>query len=154
MTRKKSDRNITRENLKHHGIYYDDEGSGILPAHVCIVRDMLLFFEHIVPKGGWEKTLEEEDSEVDPNKIDFKNVWDKARHPPKTAWVRREHHEADLNTKNPLWQAAYNNIEGCLEVAKEAQLRKSDAEDGWMLFWRMNTFERVSERARDQPGYQ
>jgi hypothetical protein len=154
MTNKKVKRSITRENLEYHGIYYDDTGSGTLPAHVCVVRDMLLFFEHIVPDGGWKETLLEEESEADPNKIDLKNVWDEARHPPNTAWIPRKHHEADLNIKSPRWQAAYDNMVDCSQVAREAQLRARDAENGWMLFWSTNTFKRVSQRDCDQPGFQ
>lgn len=149
MANKRSKRSITRENLEYHGIYYDDEGSGILPAHVCIVRDMLLSFEGIAPEGRWKETLRKEEL-----KVGLENVWDEALHPPDTAWVQVEDYEADLTLKSIRWQTAHNNMVSCFEVAKEAQLRDKDAEDGWMLFWRMSTFIRVSERASDQPGFQ
>jgi hypothetical protein len=154
MTNKKSKRSITRENLEYHGIYYDDKGSSILPAHVSVVRDMLLSFEYIVPDGGWKETLRKEALEDNLKNVSLENVWNEALHPPATAWVYVEDYEADLNSKSPRWQIAHKNMVSCYEVAKEAQLRKSDAEDGWMLFWHMSTFIRVSERARDQPGFQ
>jgi hypothetical protein len=62
MTKNKSNRSITRSNLGNHGIYYDDEGLFILPAHVQVVRDILLSFEGVIPDGGWEETSVKEES--------------------------------------------------------------------------------------------
>lgn len=149
MTNNKSERSISRENLEKHGIYYNDKGSSILPAHVRVVRDMLLSFEHIIPDGGWKETLRKEESEYD-----LKDVWDEARHPPDTAWVHMEAYEVNLPTKSPQWNKANEDTISCQMVAKKAQGLREDAEDGWMHFWRTSTFHRVSEKVRDQPGFQ
>jgi hypothetical protein len=77
MTKNKSKRSITRNNLGNHGIYYDDNGLFILPAHVQVVRDMLLSFEGIIPDGGWEKTLPKEES-----KYTLEDVAKEAQNPP------------------------------------------------------------------------
>lgn len=149
MTRKKSERNISRQNLRAHGIHYSDNGTSILPESVSAVRDMLLSFERILPDGRWKDTLGKEESIEG-----FEEIDDSARRPPDTAWIHTEDHEADLNVKNPKWLAAYQSMASCHLVAKEAQELSRDSEDGWMFFWRMNTFDKVSGKARDQPGFQ
>jgi hypothetical protein len=145
-------RDISRKNLENHGIYYDDETYRtpyILPEHVDAVREILLSFEDLVPAGGWQTTLQEE-----AKKYEEGSVAPQALHPPPSSVVPLKSYELDRNERSPKWIAAFQNLESCEKVAETARNLKADSEDGWVLFWRSNTFTVVSEKAREQPGFQ
>jgi hypothetical protein len=152
MPKPKVKRNISRNNLENHGIYYDDEfyrTPYILPEHVDAVREMLLSFEDLVPAGGWQTTLQEE-----AKKYENSSVAPQALHPPVSSVVLCKSYELDRNERSPKWIAAFQNLESCEQVAETARNLKADSEDGWVLFWRSNTFTVASEKAREQPGFQ
>jgi hypothetical protein len=146
MTNKHGERIISRTNLEAHGIYYSPNGTYVLPDNISAVRDMLLSFEHIVPDGGWRHTLNKQGLVQDLEEID-----ESARYPPDSAWIHTEDHEV---VKNPRWLAACESMDDCHMVAREAQASSRDSEEEWMLFWRMNTFLKVSGKAHDHSGFQ
>jgi hypothetical protein len=153
MPKHNNKRRISRKNLETHGIYYTDNvycpPNILLPEHVDAVRETLLSFENIVPEGGWQKTLQKE---VEMLACD--DIAPQALYPPASSLVLLESHETDRNEKSPQWNAAYEELMVCREIAIKAQQMAADSEDGWANFWRRNTFTLVSEKARDQPGFQ
>jgi hypothetical protein len=152
MPKPKVKRDISRENLEKHGIYYDDElyrTPYILPDYVDAVRETLLSFEDLVPAGGWQKTLQEEAKQYEHG-----SVAPQALHPPASSIVPLKSYELDRNERSPEWTAAFQNLRSCEKVAEMARKLEADSEEGWVLFWRSNTFTVVSEKAREQPGFQ
>ena len=152
MLEHKKKRDISRENLEAHRIFYNDQvecSSRNLPEHVDAVRETLLSFENIVPSGRWQTTLRKE-----AEKYGSEQICAEALHPTAFSLVLLESHEVDRPRNNPLWNRAFENLCDCQEVAKEAQGLSIDAEDGWTLFWRNNTFTLASQKARKHPGFQ
>jgi hypothetical protein len=45
-------------------------------------------------------------------------------------------------------------MKNCAKVEEIARQQETESEEGWVHFWRSHTFTIVSEKARDQPGFQ
>lgn len=147
-----SKREITRQNLKAHNIFFEPETLRPpykLPEYVDVVRETLLTFVNIIPEGGWQETLQREVNRCDPNAFDIQ-----ALHPPASSLVPVTPQERDKNIKGPQWLAADENLESCGLIAEEAERLYRDAEKGWEHFWRSKTFAVVDEKARKLPGFQ
>jgi hypothetical protein len=155
MTRFKLKKNITRKNLANHNILYDTDvyrPPSLLPGHVDAVREALLSFDNIVPGGkGWKMTFEDELKEHKDH-ISLESA-DSAL-PPDAFFIPVAGYQEELNERSTQWHTAHTNMKSCVEVTKSARKLEADMEDGWTNFWRQNTFTVVSEKTKDQPGFQ
>jgi hypothetical protein len=147
--------------LETHGVFYDEEVQCPLyplPKHVETVREILLSFDAILPGGGWERTLDKELEDGEPLHNDlegckFGGIPRMTLQPPDSSWIPILSHEKDFKNRSPRWHAANANLKECLELSKTARSLELDAEDEWALFWRSKTFEVVSSKTRDMPGF-
>ncbi|KAH8725392.1 hypothetical protein GQ44DRAFT_707019 [Phaeosphaeriaceae sp. PMI808] len=152
MSSPKTKRDISRQTLESHGVFYNADVYSppyILPEHVDAVRETLLSFEGIIPEGGWIETLLGEVKKYGSDGIGIE-----ASLPLDISFVPIEAYEAHSQEKSPQWHAAFENLKSCRKIAEIARELRADSEDGWMHFWRSHSFTLVSSRARDQPGFQ
>lgn len=148
------DRDISRDNLIRHKIYYEpnvyrgnhkntQSVAYALPDHVDAVRDGLLFLEKILP-GDCDATLRDE--LVEYGGADMGPDW--CLNPQPSAYVRGKHHERILQQS-----VSHDNLRVCEQVAECAQEILEDSEDEWTFFWRSNIFKMPSDELREQSGF-
>ncbi|KAF2011528.1 hypothetical protein BU24DRAFT_495696, partial [Aaosphaeria arxii CBS 175.79] len=148
------DKDISRDNLMRHGIYYEpnvyqgnhentQSATHSLPDHVDAVRDGLLCMEKILPEDC-DATLREELAEF--GSVDIGPDW--CLHPPCAALVRGKHHERMLQQS-----ASHDNLRFCERIAERAQEILMDSESEWTFFWRSEIFKLFSDEAREHPNF-
>jgi hypothetical protein len=149
------DRDISRDNLVRHTIYYEPsvyqgnhkntQSTGYaLPDHVDAVRDGLLFLEKILPEDC-DATLHKELAKH--GSVD--NAPDWCLHPQPSAYVHGKYHE-----RLQQQSTSHDNLRFCENVAECAQEILEDSEDEWTFFWRSKIFKLPSDVAREQSGFE
>jgi len=153
MTETKKD--ITRANLKIHGISYvekvysgDDElvqdGSRGLPDHVDAVREMLLRFEGLIPEE-WRQDLSDEFEEYESENLDPTS----SLRPPTSAFFRPKYIE-NANP-GPELKGVRAKLKMYGRMAEEARGLYDNPEAGWCHFWRSELF-KVFKKDDNQRG--
>jgi hypothetical protein len=148
------DRDLSRENLNRHGIYFDPnvyqanpDSTNALPDHVDAVRDGLLLMEKLLPEDC-EELLREELAHHRSVNADSALCLD----PPKSVFVRNRHHERQLQQS-----AAHDDLRYCEDISESTQRLLDESEEDWNLFWRTTIFARSSGDSsgdrRDQDGF-
>ncbi|KAH7070236.1 hypothetical protein FB567DRAFT_216878 [Paraphoma chrysanthemicola] len=140
MTKDEPQRDISRSNLKTHGITFDtriipihelqeQSTARALPEHIAAVGEALLTFENIIPQG-WKRHLEKEAATFNYESPDL----------PGSTFVSEEQFEIDLGEHSQEWLLAHQNLKYCNKVAKDAQKLIGNQEPEWSLFWRNEVF--------------
>jgi hypothetical protein len=148
------DKDISRDTLLRHAIYYDSNVyqashgkkrsvSYALPDHVDAVRDGLLFIEKVLPEDC-EATLRDELVEL--GNTDIGPDW--CLRPQRSAFISGQHHERMLQ-QSP----SHDNLKLCEKIAKRAQEIMEDLEPEWTFFWRDKIFRNFSDEASEQSGF-
>ena len=141
-----SEGDISRENLKRHGIIYDetvytcdhvdDNMTGnlnsSLPDHVDALREALLNFSGIIP-SKWEVLFDDEFAQYDGKIFEKECI-----KPPATAYFPQRTFE--LRSQRQRLTKADENMESCKEIADAARRRTKEAESGWNSFLRKKIF--------------
>ncbi|OAL43945.1 hypothetical protein IQ07DRAFT_260579 [Pyrenochaeta sp. DS3sAY3a] len=142
------DKDISRKNLRRHGIYYEPnvyqgnhENTGStahsLPDHVDAVRDGLLLMEKILPEDCNATLLEDFDEF---GSADIGPDW--CLRPPPAALVRGTHYERMRQES-----ASHDNLKSCEKIVERAKNITTNSEAEWSHFWRRHMFKLFSDDA-------
>jgi hypothetical protein len=143
-------RDISRNALERHGIYYDEKVSeepGFFPDHVDAVRDALLSFDGSIP-DEWQDCFFGEfdefgDASVGP-------AW--THQPPDAAFIRIQNYERRLE-RTEEYKIAVKTLEGLHKIAKSARQLEDEPEPEWSSFWTRHVFRQFNDTAEHYPGF-
>ena len=154
MTRDDTKGDISRDNLKRHGIFFHSDdylhpndhtqhSLLALPEYIEAVREGLLVMENFIPRE-WAGQLREEFTTF--GTVDL-GLAEPHELPP-SAYIQEKRHHVDKRKHSAEWEMADQNLERCVNIAQCAQEQLKVPEAEWNLFWRTHVFKNFNEEAR------